>query len=159
MYEPLKRRYPCKLTSLDKDYRAVGNGFIFRKKWPYTKIFNYHFLKARYSVPFPSPKRYYTTYRRSACITLTLSNATYDYYHKNKVKLNSRHLSSKRYLTSRETPTPTSRWPRTRVHADQSPWYKPTLARSLPYSWSWRRGSCAPPSSSLRKLLYSRHLL
>ena len=37
--------YPCTITSVPRDYRKIGNGLIFRKSWPYTKLINYNLLK------------------------------------------------------------------------------------------------------------------
>ncbi len=47
MFQPLSTRpeFPCKVTSLNYDYRPLGNGLIFQKGWPLTKLFNYHLLK------------------------------------------------------------------------------------------------------------------
>lgn len=51
VYQPLSTRaeYPCQVTSLPVDFRQVGNGFVYQKDWPYTRLFNYHFLKVRLS--------------------------------------------------------------------------------------------------------------
>ena len=34
--------YPCQLASVPVDYRKIGNGLIFQKDWPYTRLFNKH---------------------------------------------------------------------------------------------------------------------
>ncbi len=49
IYEPLRNSHVCDVSTLDKDYRPVGNGMVFAKGWAYTELFNYHFLKVRMS--------------------------------------------------------------------------------------------------------------
>ena len=34
--------YPCQLASVPVDYRKIGNGLMFQKDWPYTRLFNKH---------------------------------------------------------------------------------------------------------------------
>ena len=38
----LLKEYPCQLQSVPGDYRKIGNGMLFQKHWPYTKIINHH---------------------------------------------------------------------------------------------------------------------
>ena len=47
VFQPIKLRpeYPCSLMSIPRDYRKIGNGLLFQKQWPYTKLINYHLLK------------------------------------------------------------------------------------------------------------------
>ena len=47
VYQPIKIRddYPCLITSVPKDYRKIGNGYIFQKDWPYKDLINFHLLK------------------------------------------------------------------------------------------------------------------
>ena len=45
IYKPLKHLFPCQIATLDQDFREIGNGMVFRKGWPYTKILNYYFLE------------------------------------------------------------------------------------------------------------------
>ena len=47
VYQPIKIRpdYPCLITSIPKDYRKIGNGYIFQKNWPYKDLINFHLLK------------------------------------------------------------------------------------------------------------------
>ena len=47
VYQPIKIRpdYPCLITSIPKDYRKIGNGYIFQKNWPYKELINFHLLK------------------------------------------------------------------------------------------------------------------
>ena len=41
------KEYPCKLGSVPGDYRKIGNGMLFQKDWPYTKLINHHLYKVR----------------------------------------------------------------------------------------------------------------
>ena len=34
------------LESVPGDYRKIGNGFLFQKDWPYTKLINHHLYNA-----------------------------------------------------------------------------------------------------------------
>jgi hypothetical protein len=52
VYEPLKNSHVCKVATVDRDYRHAGNGFVFKKNWAYTNIFNFHFLKVNSPVYF-----------------------------------------------------------------------------------------------------------
>ena len=47
VYQPIKISpyYPCLITSVPKDYRKLGNGYIFQKGWPYKDLINFHLLK------------------------------------------------------------------------------------------------------------------
>ena len=47
VYQPLKIRpeYPCLIASVPKDYRRIGNGYIFQKDWAYTNLINFHLFK------------------------------------------------------------------------------------------------------------------
>ena len=47
VYQPMKtlEAYPCEVASIAKDYRKIGNGFIFQQNWPYTRLINFHILK------------------------------------------------------------------------------------------------------------------
>ena len=47
VYQPIKISpyYPCLITSVPKDYRKLGNGYIFQKVWPYKDLINFHLLK------------------------------------------------------------------------------------------------------------------
>ena len=47
VYQPIKilPQYPCDVLSIPKDYRQVGNGLIFQKKWPYKSLINFHIRK------------------------------------------------------------------------------------------------------------------
>ena len=47
VYQSIKTRsdYPCLITSVPKDYRKIGNGYIFQKDWPYKDLINFHLLK------------------------------------------------------------------------------------------------------------------
>ena len=47
VYQPMKtlEGYPCEIASIAKDYRKIGNGFIFQQNWPYTRLINFHILK------------------------------------------------------------------------------------------------------------------
>ena len=47
VYQPIKISpyYPCLITSVPKDYRKIGNGYIFQKDWPYKDLINFHLLK------------------------------------------------------------------------------------------------------------------
>ena len=47
VYEPLKNSHACKVANLHKEFRHAGNGMVFKKRWAYTKLFNYHFSKVR----------------------------------------------------------------------------------------------------------------
>ena len=42
----LLKEYPCMLESVPGDYRKIGNGFLFQKDWPYTKLINHHLYNA-----------------------------------------------------------------------------------------------------------------
>ena len=43
VYQPIEvlPEYPCEFTSLPIDYRKLGNGMLFQKDWPYTKLINH----------------------------------------------------------------------------------------------------------------------
>ena len=41
------KEYPCKLGSVPGDYRKIGNGMLFQKDWPYTKLINHHLYNVR----------------------------------------------------------------------------------------------------------------
>ena len=45
VHRPLMNLHLCQVSSLDQDFRPVGNGMVFRKRWPYTKILDYYFLE------------------------------------------------------------------------------------------------------------------
>ena len=45
IYTPLKHLFLCQVATLDQDFRAIGNGMVFGKHWPYTKILNYYFME------------------------------------------------------------------------------------------------------------------
>ena len=45
VYKPLKHLFLCQVATLDRDFRPIGNGMVFGKRWPYTKIMNYYFLE------------------------------------------------------------------------------------------------------------------
>ena len=37
--------YPCYISSFPQDYMNVGVGMIYTKNWPFTRLFNHHFMK------------------------------------------------------------------------------------------------------------------
>ena len=43
VHMPLRNLHLCQVTTLDQDLRPVGNGMVFRKGWPYTKVLDYYF--------------------------------------------------------------------------------------------------------------------
>ena len=40
-----EKPYPCKVRDVGQDYGKVRAGTVFPKDWPYTKLFNYNFLR------------------------------------------------------------------------------------------------------------------
>jgi hypothetical protein len=52
VYEPLKNSQVCQVATVDKNYRHAGNGLVFKKKWAYTNVFNFHMLKVNSLVSF-----------------------------------------------------------------------------------------------------------
>ena len=52
VYQPIQlyKEYPCLIGSVPVDYRKIGNGLIFQKNWPYTKLINYHLYKVRKAI-------------------------------------------------------------------------------------------------------------
>ena len=52
--------YPCTITSVPRDYRKIGNGLIFRKGWPYTKLINYNLLKVSSMHEFTFSEAYHS---------------------------------------------------------------------------------------------------
>ena len=40
-----EKPYPCKVRDAGQDYGKVRAGTVFPKDWPYTKLFNYNFLR------------------------------------------------------------------------------------------------------------------
>ena len=50
IFQPIEKLdvYPCTISSIKQDYRKIGNGMVYQKDWPYTKLFNHHLLKVCY---------------------------------------------------------------------------------------------------------------
>ena len=51
VFQPIETMdvYPCIISSIKQDYRKVGNGMVYQKDWPYTKLFNHQLYKVIFS--------------------------------------------------------------------------------------------------------------